>query len=396
MRQDEQLVVQERPSLGAAELLTAQFYDWERRGRGWQVWDYPVELEPPYRPFFHLLGPIGPVSDDARKHTTLSAFVERLRDSFVPRLQPSPPVAFEIPEPEPEADSHDSPLVEVQVSVPLALKVTREAAEQFLLGLTYATGTVSFEVVGTPEATVVQLTCREEDLPQLRDQLRAHFPETVLREEPGFLRGHWEAPSSRAGVIVDFGLSREFMCPLRTFRGFEADPLSGTVGALAGLEDGEIGLVQVLFQAARYPWAESIVRSVTDGEGRAFFVDAPEVVSFAREKIARPLFACVVRVAAQSPVPGRAWGIAKALGGSLTPFSVPSSNELIPLENDCYDEIAHESDLLARQTHRSGMLLNSEELVSLVHLPSASVRSEKLRREERKTRAAPRSFGSSS
>ena len=34
------------------ERLTAQFYDWERRGRGWQLWSYPVELEPPFRPFF--------------------------------------------------------------------------------------------------------------------------------------------------------------------------------------------------------------------------------------------------------------------------------------------------------------------------------------------------------
>ncbi len=34
-----------------AELLTQQFYDWEIRGRGWTVYDAPVELEPPFRPF---------------------------------------------------------------------------------------------------------------------------------------------------------------------------------------------------------------------------------------------------------------------------------------------------------------------------------------------------------
>ena len=37
------------------------------------------------------------------------------------------------------------------------------------------------------------------------------------------------------------------------------------------------------------------------------------------------------------------------------------------------------------------MLLNSDELLSLVHLPSASVRSEKLVRETKKTKAAPAS-----
>lgn len=79
----------------------------------------------------------------------------------------------------------------------------------------------------------------------------------------------------------------------------------------------------------------------------------------------------------------------RALGGALRQFSSPPSNELFPLSNDEYDEADHEEDLLERRSHRSGMLLNSEELVSLVHLPSASVRSEKLTRERRKTKAAP-------
>jgi len=52
---------------------------------------------------------------------------------------------------------------------------------------------------------------------------------------------------------------------------------------------------------------------------------------------------------------------------------------------------ANRDFLLARMSHRSGMLLNSDELVSLVHLPSASVRAEKLKRSSKKTRAAPAS-----
>ena len=34
-----------------AQYLTEQFERWERRGRGELVWDAPVELEPPFRPF---------------------------------------------------------------------------------------------------------------------------------------------------------------------------------------------------------------------------------------------------------------------------------------------------------------------------------------------------------
>jgi hypothetical protein len=39
------------PPASPAEQLTAAFYEWEIRGRGWQVWPYPVALEPPFRPF---------------------------------------------------------------------------------------------------------------------------------------------------------------------------------------------------------------------------------------------------------------------------------------------------------------------------------------------------------
>ena len=35
-----------------AEQLTLQFYSWELKGRGWQVFDEAVDLEPPFEPFF--------------------------------------------------------------------------------------------------------------------------------------------------------------------------------------------------------------------------------------------------------------------------------------------------------------------------------------------------------
>ena len=74
---------------------------------------------------------------------------------------------------------------------------------------------------------------------------------------------------------------------------------------------------------------------------------------------------------------------------TLTQFTDPSSNELIPLSNENYEEGNHQQDLLSRQSRRTGMILNSEELISLVHLPSASVRSEKLKREIKKNKALP-------
>lgn len=371
------------------EFLTEQFYAWERRGRGWQVWDYPVELEPPFRPFLFHYAPPGPALDDARKPTFLS--------SLVARFSGKPRSADIISQPTPESESDTEPfpevfleadeLFELQVAPPPDLKSTKEAAERFLLSLAYCSCPVGFEVVGHHKEILTQFSCQADDQAQVTQQLQAHFPDAVVTERADFLTTLWSATSP--AVIVEFGLSREFMLPLRTFRGFEVDPLIGGIGALAHLQEGEIGLFQVLFQAVRYPWAASIARAVTDWEGHSFFADAPEILSLAREKIAQPLFATVIRVAAQAPTHARAWQIVKALGGSLAQFTNPASNELIPLANDGYPDDEHARDLLLRRSRRSGLLLNADELVSLAHVPSASVRTPKLKREEQKSKAAP-------
>src|SRR5439155_21324329 len=93
--------------------------------------------------------------------------------------------------------------------------------------------------------------------------------------------------------------------------------------------------------------------------------------------------------AGRSPSAQRAMFIARSVGWALNALANPPANRLIPLDNNDYPDDAHEQDLLLRLSHRSGMILSSAELVSLVHPPSASVRIEKLVRESGKTRAAP-------
>ncbi|MCP4368559.1 MAG: type IV secretion system DNA-binding domain-containing protein, partial [Deltaproteobacteria bacterium] len=179
------------------------------------------------------------------------------------------------------------------------------------------------------------------------------------------------------------------MRPLRTLRKSDTDPLIGIIGALDDLDEDEIGVFQILFKGVHNPWSESIMRSVVDGEGNSFFVNSPEMVGLAKEKVSKPLFATVIRVIAQSQSTHRALKIAQDLGSGLRQIANPKSNELVPLDNDGYDDFEHITDVLLRKTHRSGMLLNSEELVSLVHPPSDSVRSQKLIRELKKTKALP-------
>ena len=167
------------------------------------------------------------------------------------------------------------------------------------------------------------------------------------------------------------------------------DPLIGIIGALNNLRGSEIALLQVLFQPVLNPWPESMMRSVVDWQGRDFFSDSPEMVDLCKQKIERPLFAVVVRIACSADSENRVWELARGLTGALSQVARQGSNKLFPLLNDNYDDQLHLEDVYWRQSRRSGMLLNSSELVSLMHPPSISVRVPKLCRETKKTKAAP-------
>lgn len=375
------------------EILTSQFYEWETRGRGWTVWSAPVDLEPPFRPFWFHHAPPGTIVDDARKPTPLSAWFERVREritgqSGVPGANPDADEWSE-DEPQPAPFESDEPIVELRVSAPAGMKVTIDGAERALLSLRACSAPVAFEVFGGADGVSVQFAAREEDAGIVREQLSSYFPDAVIQRAPASLENEWTRNGRGDAVLVDFGLANEFMLPLDASTSMDVDPLIAVVGALSELSSGEFGLLQVLFAPARSPWAESVMRAVTDGEGGPFFADAPETLPLARQKTSRPLFVAVVRVAAQSPEAGRPLAVARRLSGAFAQLSNPGANELIPLDGDGYPFDEHAEDFLRRESRRSGMILNSEELASLVHVPSASVRSPRLARETRKTRQAP-------
>ncbi|MBI5374184.1 MAG: excisionase family DNA-binding protein [Candidatus Schekmanbacteria bacterium] len=369
--------------------LTAHFYYWEVRGRGWQVWECPVEIEPAFEPFyFHYYNP-EPVIDDAKKPTLLSSIADKLTGSNSQALTKTENSYHEeeFNHPEPYIFTDTSEIAEITISLPPDQKVSTDIVEHFLLNLTHCTLPLSFEIIGSADSIIVQMTCRTTDLFQLKQQLQAHFPGAVFNEEKDFLINLWN--KDKDVLFVDFGLSQEFMRPLKIFRSLDPDPLIGIIGALENLRAGEIGLIQILFQAVRNPWSQSIARAVTDGEGKSFFQDAPEMIHLAAEKISKPLFACVIRVASQASYHNRALEIVRAVSSGLTVFSNPKSNELIPLNNDGYDDLYHQDDLLFRRTCRSGMILNSDELLSIMHPPSTSIKSPKLVRELKKTKPVP-------
>ena len=153
----------------------------------------------------------------------------------------------------------------------------------------------------------------------------------VVREADNYLLDVWSKAGS-VTIVIDFGLSEEFMLPISSYGSFDIDPLISVIGALEDLDAGEVGVLQALFSRTYAPWAKSIIASVTDWNGKPFFVDAPDLAKLATHKVSQPLFAVNLRVGVKAESERRMWEIARLLGGSLTQFSSPTSNSFIPLE----------------------------------------------------------------
>jgi len=367
------------------EQLSEQFNRWEQRGRGWRVFDQPVCPEPPFVPFTGHYLPAAPPVDNGRKPTFLSSLVQNLTRTLNTEPETPPVIAEPDQEPEPIPLIRDS-LVEFQTSLPVKLDVSKEAFEQFILNLSLCHEPIAFELLGTHKKVAAQFTAASSDAPLLRRQLQAFFPEAVFVPIERHLESAWNAAIGDEVLAVEFGLEREFMLPLA---GGKLDPFIGIVGALSELQPGELGLFQVLWQPVHYPWPESIVRSVTDADGKPFFINSPELAGAAEGKVSRPLFAAVVRILVRAGEFEHLLQLARDLAGSLRVFADPQGNALIPLHNEDYPFEGHIDDVLRRQSRRTGMLLNSDELIGFVHLPGSVVRSPVFERQAGKTKAAP-------
>ncbi|MCH7665240.1 MAG: type IV secretion system DNA-binding domain-containing protein [Acidobacteria bacterium] len=365
--------------------LTQAFYDWELRGRGWATHPYPVVLEPPYRPFT-VPGPAsGRRRDDSRRPTLLSSLVDSFRSPppLVRTEEHEPP---DEPLPQPDVRSADHQIQEHLTLLPQEARVSRQAVLGWLRSLSTVAEPVSFEMLGGSGRVEVRLATDAGDSPHVLRQLRAALPAIRVSAAPETLEERWCESEEDCFVGIEFGLASEFMIPLAVFRPGD-EPLLPLVAGLADLEDGELGLFQVLFKETDAPWTESLLRSVTTPSGQPFFADAPEITTSAKEKVSSPLFAVAIRIASSAPKVDRAVDIVRRIAGGLSHFGGPRTNELMPLAT--FDPAALETDLLKRSTHRSGMLLSAEELASLVHLPGAGVQVPELLRARERTKKAP-------
>jgi len=369
------------------EKFTKQFYDWERHGRGWAVFSYPVDFEPPFVPFFYH-SDTSSVSnkyiDDGIRPTIISKLINSFRRLFSSNDTNSiitedelliEPYTFE-----------DEALEAYSVTLPKEQIIKVEEFEKLLNMLSLSIFPLSFEIIANHHSIYFQFVCRKSDSRLLHSQIKAFYPRCSLNyRDPSLI-----ISNDKEGYIYDYGLSEEFMRPLGVSKSFDLDSYIGLFGILDNLSKGDEVVIQVLFKGVQNSWAQSIIRSVYDNNGAPFFLDAPEMTKLAEEKVSAPLFAVIVRAIVFND--GNDSSTISNLVKTITQISGSKFNSLIPLSREGYDSEDILRDVFFRQSHRLGMLINSRELVNLVHFPSVSVSSKKLSRDYRKTKEAANIF----
>jgi len=367
-------------AVSTAAQLTKQFYEWEKIGRGWHKADFSVQLEPPFTPFFGHFIENETIIDDGKRETWLSSLFKSTSAPIKPKAVFKEADAF--------AYTSDSLLSIFRIVLPKQYKHNGERTEQLLTMLSYRKSPICFELIGSCDDITIQLVCREEDEAFLTIQLQAFFHDcTVIETYNDQVLNALEQAS--AVYTIDFGLQEEFMRPIASITGGDIDPYAALFGVMTRLEYDEYIIVQMLFSGTHNPWADSIQRAVSDNAGKqSFFFDAPEMPQQAKEKISRPLFGATIRTATVSGTLAKASILLQHAATALVHASTGTSNCLMPLGNTDYTVEERLIDIVMRESHRVGMLLNSRELATFVHFPSPAL-SKKLLNTNRTTKAAP-------
>ena len=302
------------------EQATINFYQWEIQGRGWYLFDNPVDIEPPYRPFEHLVQ--YPTSyDDGR----VPNFFDKTRRHLSPKKEEIQEEPEELKTRYLTVDDLEE-LVGFSLSFPHEQEIRTEVCVELLNVLTFTKKPISFEIIGTGESITVQVVCGVRDKIHIRSHIQAYFPTVLLNEIQTNYLGFC---SERNVAISDFGTDDIFVQPLDTPNNFTIDPLTSMITNMEQLETTDTMLFQVIFKGVTAPWSRDILKSVSDGQGGSFFVDAPDMPSFAKEKVSNSLFSVVMRVAAQGINNARSEYLATQLIQSISNVSSSCCNKLL-------------------------------------------------------------------
>jgi len=348
------------------EHIVDALYRWEVPLRGWTLYDEPVDLQPPFVPYWYYINETSTTQDDGR--LSLSGGIKKL-------FQPKSPKPEEAEVIMPFADESQVEWKTYRLTLPNETHLKAPSAYSFIEALKGSLHPISFELIGTRDEIIVLISCEFGDDFWLTTIVKAHFPS--LRLHPFNEALPFDVEQTNI-AIIDFGLNEEVTRPLNANIPDIHDDYSAFFSLASGLEVDECIMLQTVFNGVNAPWSYHIKNCFLTANGSSFFSDAPEMTDLAQRKTESSLFACSVRIAAQGGSQSRSAHLARILSQDISNKSNSQHNQLIPLSNEGYHYDNHFDNLVNRKSNRSGMLLNANELRAWVHVPSESLEAQSL------------------
>lgn len=324
-----------------------------------EIAPYPVHLEPPYQPIFSL-------QDVAESKSTSIAT--------------------------PEQRGAGDRMTRMQIWISPQQRCEWNRSELFLKQLSYARHRIALEVLGNRKRIMLQMLCHYDDARVVRTAFLAQFELCALTH----LRDDDLLASVPPRAWRDVGFHDYYPPPpyshlMTRPEELRRSPYTTLFAALAGLPASALGLYQVVFApvAPAHDWHRN-VQTLLDLEyqykllcglttARHYPQQAPSAdlrqmamdveVKSHNDK---PFFAAALRVAvinggAQTESLLRSLAlIGSVIQHGGRPLSALTSADY----RSCLSPAAISSLFMEGLAHRSGFLLNSEELTSLVHIPS--------------------------
>lgn len=301
----------------------------EEMGRGQgspAVLSYPVELEPPFKPFTHKL----------EKRSFIQNLFGRKIESRSVRAKINP---------------FDPGFIRILPA--RAEKCALENAEQFLPS--FQGGSPAFlEIACTGKQIGFQLTVDKAQIESRAAQIRAHFPGAdATVEEKDLL----EEAKGQTLLARAYRLRSSHFFPLVQATGF--DPYRALFGVIDNIGSG-LAAFQVAFIPVRNDWKENLYLAsrIQYDPGQSPFADLPHLPKLVDKKIAKPLFSVSIRTLAAD------FAVLESMESFFNQFSTAENG--IERVRGTYPS----ESILSRNFFVYGSILNSEELASLVHLPS--------------------------
>ncbi len=276
--------------------------------------------------------------------------------------------------------------VTLLVRLPKDNEVKIDAAEQMFAGLYSLKKTgifsflepedvISFEIVALKDEIAFYITCPKEIQDLVEKQVNGAYPYAVLKEvdEVNIFseKGHV--------AFTTLTLSSSKYLPIKTYKDLPTDGLSLITSALSKLSDGEGAVVQIMVEPADGGWQNAGRKHVASSKKResdpdkASYNHDPKEMEGINSKVEKPGFHVVIRLVVSSPSEQAAQSHLNNIRAAFAQFNSSYNQFSVPYfifkHLFMIDFIYRYMPLLRRNC----LILNTEELATIFHLPNKTV-----------------------